>query len=197
MFNDGLIIPTEDWKQHEIYKQGGFISIGVDFGGNKSKHAINATFINYNFTKMVTIKDRNFEPSTPKDLDREFVRFVQEVLDEGYTINEIRADSAEQVLIKGLRNALADAKLFYNIKNAQKNVVNERINAYQRLMNTDRYFILDRCKPTIEAFENALWAEKTKDDKDVRLDDGTTNVDNLDSQEYSTEVYHNRMLKRR
>ena len=32
---------------------------------------------------------------------------------------------------------------------------------------------------------------------DVRLDDGTTNIDNLDAQEYSTEPYMNDMIERR
>lgn len=32
--------------------------------------------------------------------------------------------------------------------------------------------------------------------RDVRLDDGTTNIDNLDAQEYSTEPYMNEIMKR-
>ena len=40
------------------------------------------------------------------------------------------------------------------------------------------------CKHTIEAFENAVWdPNKT----DIRLDDGTTNIDSLDAAEYSVE----------
>ena len=31
---------------------------------------------------------------------------------------------------------------------------------------------------------------------DVRLDDGTTNIDNLDAQEYSTEPYMREMMER-
>lgn len=196
MFTDNLVIPTKDWETHEIRKKSGFVSIGVDFGGNQSKHAFNATYVTHDYSKIVTVKDHAFKPTTPKELDREFIRFIQEILDEGYTIQEIRADSAEQVLIRGLRKALQKEKLFYSIRNAIKGEINERINVYQRLMNTQRYFILDRCKSTIEAFDNALWADKLKQGKDERLDDGTTNIDSLDAQEYSTERHHNNLLRR-
>ena len=40
-----------------------------------------------------------------------------------------------------------------------------------------------------------MWDSKVKT-ADVRLDDGTTNIDNLDAQEYSTEPYMNDMIER-
>ena len=42
------------------------------------------------------------------------------------------------------------------------------------------------CVETIDALKSALWDGK-KLTEDVRLDDGTTNIDSLDAMEYSFE----------
>ena len=60
------------------------------------------------------------------------------------------------------------------------------------MMEQLRYFIIDSCIETKEAYENAIWDEEEEDD--VRLDDGTSNIDNLDAQEYSSERYQKIMI---
>lgn len=60
------------------------------------------------------------------------------------------------------------------------------------MQNQYRYYILSNCTATIEAFENAVWDEDKVDD--TRLDNGTSNIDSLDAQEYSTEKYHKQMI---
>ena len=59
-------------------------------------------------------------------------------------------------------------------------------------MSRGEYFILRKCKNTIEALENAVW--DTKSGIDMRLDDGEVNVDSLDALEYATENYFNDIL---
>lgn len=205
MFKDHHVIKAVDWDQkddkgiyiHPLRKMGGYVNIGVDFGGNKSAHAFNCTWFSMIKGVIVTVKEKRITKELdPKELEHEFVKFVQEVLDQGYKLNSIRADSAEQVLIRGLNSALHNAKILYKVKNALKTSVNGRIRTYQRLINTDRYFILDHCVETIEAFRNAIWSSKTDSDgKDIRLDDGTTNIDSLDAQEYSTEEEHTKLVR--
>lgn len=205
MFKKRHIISVEEWNAkdergiytHLIRSKGGFVNVGVDFGGNKSAHAFNATFITNDYSHIVTVRDTKIKKElTPNQLDDAFVFFIGSVLDDGYFLNEVRADNAEPVLMRGLQQALDKAQLYYKVKGAMKTEVNKRIRTYQRLINTDRYHILDHCKDTIEALENAVWSDKTdKDNKDVRLDDGTTNIDNLDAQEYSTEKIHHNMIK--
>ena len=51
-----------------------------------------------------------------------------------------------------------------------------------RLIGSDRFKILSRCRETIESLSSAVW-EDEKDD--VRLDDGTVNIDVLDAMEYA------------
>ena len=59
------------------------------------------------------------------------------------------------------------------------------------MMTQLRYYILSDCVETIQAIDDAVWDDEKED---VRLDDGTTNIDNLDAQEYSSEPYMKTMI---
>jgi hypothetical protein len=53
-------------------------------------------------------------------------------------------------------------------------------------MGAGRYYINRTCTDTIEALKTAVWDSKHTTE-DIRLDDGTTNIDSLDALEYSWE----------
>jgi hypothetical protein len=103
-----------------------------------------------------------------------------------WLVTDVWCDSAEQTLINGLRTAAAKAHLAVNIGNAQKRAINDRIRALCLLMGAGRYYISRTCTDTIEALKTAVWDSKHMTE-DVRLDDGTTNIDSLDALEYSWE----------
>jgi hypothetical protein len=63
------------------------------------------------------------------------------------------------------------------------------------MQGAERYHIYKECGATIEAFRTAVW--KGNETTDVRLDDGSTNIDNLDAQEYSTESVMKEFLQRK
>lgn len=201
MFNTSHIVPnnylSDKEEKGKKTKAQGYVNIGIDFGGNQSAHAFNATWIANDDSEIVTVMDKRIgKKLTPAQLDDAFIEFMQDMLDEKWLINDIRADNAEPVLIRGIQQALDTAGIYYRVRNARKGPINDRIRTYQRLLNTDRYKIYERCKDTIGAFENAVWSDKPDSDgKDVRLDDGTTNIDNLDAQEYSTEKVHKQLLR--
>ena len=185
---------------HEIRKNIQTVHIGIDFGGNKSKTTFQCTGLvlkGNRLDKVITIKERRFtEEKDSTYLENEFNKFVQDILSLGYKIRSIRADSAEQTLIRGMQKSLINNNLNYSILNAKKGIILERIRVYQRLLNTDRYLVLSDCLITAQAFENAIWSDKTDSDgKDIRLDDGTVNIDTLDAQEYSTEELHKLLIK--
>ena len=48
------------------------------------------------------------------------------------------------------------------------------------------------CKASIDAFQSAVYDSKKQED--VRLDDGSTNIDSLDSAEYTTEPVQDDIL---
>ena len=60
-------------------------------------------------------------------------------------------------------------------------------------MAQGRFSVCAGCANTIRALKEAVYDPK-KPLEDVRLDDGSTNIDSLDSMEYSTEPVQNDIL---
>jgi PBSX family phage terminase large subunit len=170
-----------------------FSTIGVDFGGSASAQAFQCTGFQRDLRGIVTL-DEYFskQPIDPAQLEAAFVRFVKKQMESDYRVSEIFCDSAEPVLIRGLRNALVREHIGIPVRNARKGSIVDRIRLYCALMGAGRYKIMSHCTHTIEAFATALWDAKSLDDQ--RLDDGTSNIDTLDAQEYSTESYSRRLL---
>ena len=162
-----------------------YCTIGVDFGGGTSAHAFTCTgFTTAN--AIVTLDDYHEQNALdPAKLERDFVDFVKRC-QMRWLVTDVWCDSAEQTLINGLRAAAARERLSVNIGNAQKKPINDRIRALCLLMGAGRYFCASNCTNTIDALKSAVWDSK-HNTEDVRLDDGTTNIDNLDSLEYSFE----------
>ena len=67
----------------------------------------------------------------------------------------------------------------------------DRIELDCHLFATNRRRILKKCKFLIEAYQQALWDE---DKDDVRLDDGTTPIDDLDASEYSIFPFYDKIM---
>ena len=123
-----------------------------------------------------------------------FIAECRLILPKGTPLFDVYADSAEQTLIGGMKTRAVKEHWGVEIHNARKKPINDRIRFYCILQGADRYKVLKNCKATIEAFEEAMWDSK-EITADVRLDNGTTNIDSLDAQEYSTEPYMADILK--
>ena len=162
-----------------------YATIGVDFGGGTSAHAFSCMgFTSRN--AIVCLADyREQAALDPTKLERDFVDFVR-MCQMQWLVTDVWCDSAEQTLINGLRAAAAQARLGVNIGNAQKKPINDRIRALCILMGAGRFYINRRCEATIDALKSALW-DSNHTTTDVRLDNGTTNIDSLDALEYSFE----------
>lgn len=163
-----------------------YANIGVDFGGGTSGHAFQCVGFTFRMSEMVVLEEYfNQSALDPQTLEREFVDFVQRCKAK-YTISEVYCDSAEQTLINGLRNAAARTGLRVNVANAMKKPINERIRAECKLMGADRFKVMSHCRYTIDAFSSAVYDSK-RITEDVRLDNGTSNIDTLDATEYAFE----------
>lgn len=175
-----------------------FATVGVDFGGGTSAHAFNCTAFLRGMTGIITVNDfRRKDAATPEELNRDFIQFIGEcrAILGGVPLVDVYCDSAEQTLIAGMRTECARQKMGLELHNARKFPINDRIHYYTMMMGADRYRIHSRCKATIDALMEAMWNSKEKTE-DVRLDNGTTNIDNLDAQEYSTEPFMKDMIDR-
>lgn len=159
--------------------------IGVDFGGGTSAHAFCCLGYGTHGSIVVLDEYREQQALNPNKLERDFVDFVKRCQLRWF-VTDVWCDSAEQTLINGLRNAAAMNRMGVNIGNAMKRPINDRIRALCLLMGAGRFFINTECKTTIEALKTAVWDSKHVTE-DVRLDNGTTNVDNLDALEYTFE----------
>ena len=168
------------------------IQIGVDFGGNGSKHAMVASGIT-NANGVVVLKSALYEPDKPTTLNSQLIDFVREVQRNYGQVTVIYADSAEQVLIKGMQKALYDEDINIKIKNSIKNKIVDRIRLTNSLIATDRFRYTEDCM----TLKNALSTAVYEDDKpeDTRLDNGTSDIDTLDAYEYSIEKYINLLMK--
>ena len=160
--------------------------IGVDFGGNGSAHAFVLMGVLKRGAGVVALREYyRKEIITPDALERDFVRFARECA-EDYGPLPCYCDSAETVLIHGLRTAALRERVPVDIHNARKGEVNDRIRFTLRLMGAGRWYISEECERLKEALQGAVWDSKSVT-RDKRLDDGTTNVDSLDAMEYALE----------
>lgn len=160
-------------------------AIGVDFGGGTSAHAFCCLGFTGHGAVVVLDEYRQGDALTPSALAADFVDFVKRCQAK-WLVTDAWCDSAEQTLINGLRAAAAAARLPVNIGSALKKPINDRIRAVCLLMGEGRFFVMRDCRNTIDALMNAVW-DRGKVTQDVRLDDGTTNIDSLDAMEYALE----------
>lgn len=170
------------------------INVAVDFGGTASGHSFTATGITEGYEELVALmSERHVEDPRreegeidPDKLGELFVAFVRRVLRTFGYVTIIYCDSEASVLIRGLKKALAAKEMGHiPVKNALKTEINDRIFAFTTLSAQGRFFYTELCDTLMEALSTAIW--DPKEIKLVRLDDGTSDIDSLDSFEYTYE----------
>ncbi len=174
----------------------GYISIGIDWGGNGSKHSICATSLSRDYRKIQILKS-DVMIATGTDTKRIFkwiIDFIQEIRTTYGKVDIIWCDSAEQVLNNSLRSELYKNEIAIPIKDSIKTPISERIKTYNILLNTDRIsFLKDKTNTIIEALQTALYDEKAQDDR--WIDDGqTSDIDSLDAFNYSFEYWFKQLM---
>lgn len=95
-------------------------------------------------------------------------------------------DSAEQILIRGLKRIVIQRHLKVEIHNARKNPILERIKLMLQLIAQERFRYCKQAESVKNALCEAVWDKKHEDE---RLDDGSTDIDTLDGLEYSIEPF--------
>ena len=174
----------------------GYISIGIDWGGNGSKHSICATSISRDYKKLQVLKSDVMKATgtDTKMIFKWIIEFVKEIRNTYGKVDIIWCDSAEQVLNNSLRSELESNMMLIPIKDSIKTPISERIKTYNILLNTDRIsFLKDRTNTIIEALQTALYDEKAQDDR--WIDDGqTSDIDSLDSFNYSFEYWFKQLM---
>lgn len=193
---EGAIYPmfADNPSRYEINKEDlpeiEYITIGVDFGGNKSAHAFVAAGITDDWTPIALKSER--VPATGMSVEqmiRRFVRFADGIKADYSRVDYVYADCAEQAIINSMYQQTE-----YNILGSIKGEIIDRIRTMDLLLSTDRFKYVDgQCDSLKAALCDAVWdSEKLED---IRLDDGTSDIDTLDAWEYSWSAFIKQILR--
>ena len=182
--------PCKPWRVH----------IGVDFGGNGSRHAFVATGILPYYAGVVGLASARIDP---KNQDADFlaaqlIEFCTAVFARYGEIHYIFCDSAEQTLINHIRTRLRACPLSWladRVQNSAKIQIIDRIRLTSILMGGGRFWYMPEAATLRDALASALWSQK-RPGVDERLDDGTTDIDTLDAFEYTIERDYRRLTAR-
>ena len=163
------------------------INVGVDFGGNGSGHSFVATAPVVGYRMLIALaSELHKEELDPEQLSRLFMDFVDKILNLFGFVTAVYCDSAEQVLIRGLKTeAVRRNRGDIKITNARKDRINDRIFCFTALVSRDRFRYTELCETLEDALSMAVWRPDTVELE--RLDDGTSDIDTLDGFEYSYE----------
>ena len=160
--------------------------MGVDFGGNASKHSFVCCGITRNFEELIVLENERIDASDTDVVyfSKKYVEFIKMCYAKYGRAIASHCDSAEQVLIQSLKNATFNERLPNNVVNASKIEIIDRIRALSLLISSKRLKIAKHCKQVVNAICTAQWDIKHPD---VRLDDGTSDIDTMDALEYCFE----------
>lgn len=170
------------------------ISIGIDYGATEGKTQFKATGITPLFRQVWSIKEKKLEGlHSPEQMYEAFAEFYKEIVKEYGKVTHCFADygALGQVLTYGLNRYLQQNAIPLQVQDCIKGQIIDRIYMSQVLFAQNRKFILKECKELIEAYEQAVWDEKHED---TRLDDGTSDIDSLDADEYSTFPFYDKLM---
>lgn len=206
-FADDTSTKTFSFRMDEKPKNLIEIILGIDFGGSGSGHSFTATGITRGYQEVIALasewigcKDEkgNQIEIDPEMLGNRFCDFCRKILARYGYITVVYADSAEQTLIAGIRSSLRRNGLgWIRVENALKTETNDRINATAILMAQGRfYYVGKECASLVNALCTAVW-DPDEVTKNVRLDDGSSDIDSLDSFEYTFERLISQLIRYR
>lgn len=192
-FSSQNIISSDELERRLSEKKLIVSSIGVDYGGNGSASAFVLVGVDAGFRDLYVLSEYYDKRNrSAESLISNFSEFVEREKNRFPMLQAAYCDSAEQLLIKSFRKAVRTTGV--EVKNALKKPINTRINMLNRLIASGRFFVSRECPHVIEALQSAVWDERDVH-KDVRLDDGTSNIDSLDALEYAFERYERQFFR--
>jgi len=170
------------------------ISIGIDYGANTSTTRFICNGITPYFREVWALDEKKIEGVySPDILYEKFVEFYNEIIQQYGKVTHCFADygALGQVLTYGLNKHLRQNGILLKVDDCVKGRIVDRIELDCQLFGLSKRKILRKCKGLIEAYTEALWNDKVQDE---RLDDGTTDIDSLDANEYSYFSFYDKFM---
>lgn len=191
-------MPAEPDARTAWLRSVDFVTIGVDYGGNRSLTTFVAVAFHERFSRITVLADHHIA-GRKGDIDsdrvnREFVGFIQRLERDfpGAPIKNAFADSEAQYLTNGLRRVCRESMPGLSVHDSAKRAITQRICCANTLLNLGRLKILRGCRLLIDGLSMAVW--DTTKTKDTRLDNFSTDIDILDAFEYAWERYMGKLL---
>lgn len=173
----------------------GIITIGIDWGGNKSYHSITATKIGHTFQEIQYLKHARLKATgtDTETINKWLINFIREIQIKYGDIVAIFPDAAEQVLNNSLRKVLRENNIFIEVKDSLKIPIEDRIHLLTIYHNLDKVsYVEGQCDELIDAVSTCLFDEKSKTDR--WIDDGeTSDIDSMDSSCYSWTYFYKKL----
>lgn len=158
------------------------IVLGADWGGNKSYHAFTAVGITQDYGVIALASERHVATDTDADfVSQKFNEFYDKVQGKYGKPTDAYGDSEGQTL----KNTVSHKGRIW-LRNSKKHKIKNRIDAMMYLVATGRFAYTEDCDTLVGALCTAQWDPKHPDE---RLDNGTSDIDTLDSFEYTWERY--------
>lgn len=188
---EGLIFPefAEHPEKHyisadELPKNLRSFSVGYDIGGNLSNYSLVASAVdnqnNVYVLKAKEILPQDLRPADVENAAKDFILGIEKKF--GIRANNCYVDDAYYTIINGLNDW---RHIFDNAACIKSSMpLHDRPLMLSKLMARGKFkLVKGECQPLVEQLQNAVY--DTKCEKAVMLDDGTLNIDCIDSFFYS------------
>lgn len=199
LFTEKRHAVSPDWIRKQDFP---CLSIGIDVGGTDATAATLAGF-SKGFENAVVLDGYYHRQGKGETHDSQ--RYAQEIVEKihcwlvQFPLSDVNiyAESADKLFRIALKRELSKKGIALPVISAyKKDGILDRIRLHSILINQERFFIARHLTQWLDAFKNAVWDEKGRQSGDwVRLDNGSYPVDCLDSTEYATIAYKNKLLK--
>lgn len=166
----------------EIPDKFKYLNFGIDEGRTDATvcHAIGITDDDHWYVLATYYHKNGDQQKTYTEIAEEISMFITRITNQYRAITNVFGDTTPGVTIQYLKNDKSIPPRV-GIDYARKNEIQKRIDMTVALMGLGRLHIHESCIELIEAFETAVYKN------DVRLDNGTSDIDSLDAFEYGIE----------
>lgn len=170
------------------------ITIGIDYGASQSSTRFICNGITPYFKEIWALDEMKIEGVySPDSFYEKFEEFYRRIINKYGKVTHCFADygALGEILTFGLNRYLQQHNIPLKVDDCVKGRIVDRIELDCQLFGQGKRFILKKCSGLIEAYSEALWNDKVQDE---RLDDGTTDIDSLDANEYSYFSFYDKLV---
>lgn len=157
---------------------GEIISVGLDFGGNKSKTVLIASAISRDFRRVAVLGERGLpitEQIDSERIKRETVDFCRDIQRRYGRISFLFGDNASTTLLFDVQAALREERDLAHIRadGSIKDRILNRVQAIDAMLTAGRLTICPDARGLINALSNLKWDEEKEDTVEDK------NIDNI------------------